>query len=68
MLTTDQDIKQDRADQLKARWRESYRQGGREIAVLGNGARFQGVTIPPEEAQFLEATQANVRTICRYFG
>jgi Phage portal protein len=23
---------------------------------------------PPEEAQFLETTQANIRTICRYFG
>ena len=68
MLTTDQDIKQDRADQLKARWRESYRQGGREIAVLGNGARFQAVTVPPEESQFLETTRANVATIARYFG
>src|SRR5215203_4272017 len=68
VLTTDQDIKQDRADQLKARWRESYRQGGREIAVLGNGARFQAVTVPPEESQFLETTRANVATIARYFG
>ena len=68
MLTSDQDIKQDRADQLKARWRESYRQGGREIAVLGNGARFQAVTVPPEESQFLETTRANVATIARSFG
>src|SRR5829696_254065 len=68
VLTSDQDIKQDRADQLKARWRESYRQGGREIAVLGNGARFQAVTVPPEESQFLETTRANVATIARYFG
>jgi HK97 family phage portal protein len=67
VLTTDQDIKPERADQLKARWRERH-QGNRDIAVLGNGAKFQAVTIPPEEAQFLETTQANVRTICRYFG
>ena len=67
VLTSDQDIKQDRADQLKARWRDAH-QAHREIAVLGNGARFQAVTIPPEEAQFLETTQANIRTICRYFG
>jgi HK97 family phage portal protein len=36
--------------------------------VLGSGARFQAVTIAPEEAQFLETTQANIRTIARYFG
>jgi HK97 family phage portal protein len=67
VLTSDQDIKPDRAEHLKARWKQAH-QGNREIAVLGQGARFQPVTIPPEQAQFLETTQANVRTICRYFG
>jgi HK97 family phage portal protein len=67
VLTSDQDIKQDRAEQLQARWRARHRDN-RDIAVLGSGARFQAVTIAPEEAQFLETTQANVRTICRYFG
>jgi HK97 family phage portal protein len=67
VLTSDQDIKQERADQLKARWREAHA-GHRDIAVLGNGARFQAVTIPPEEAQFLESSRANVATIARYFG
>jgi HK97 family phage portal protein len=67
ILTSDQDIKRERAEELKARWRAAH-QGNREIAVLGSGARFQAVTIPPEQAQFLETTQANVRTICRYFG
>jgi HK97 family phage portal protein len=66
VLTSDQDIKQERADALKARWREAH-DGHRDIAVLGNGARFQAVTIPPEEAQFLEASKANVATICRYY-
>jgi HK97 family phage portal protein len=67
VLTSDQDIKPERAEQLKARWRARH-QGNRDIAVLGNGARFQAVTIPPEEAQFLETTRANVATIARYFG
>jgi HK97 family phage portal protein len=66
VLTSDQDIKQDRAEQLKARWRDAHG-GKRDIAVLGNGAKFQAVTIPPEEAQFLETTRANVATIARYF-
>ena len=40
----------------------------RDIAVLGSGAKFQAVTIPPEQAQFLETTRANVATIARYFS
>jgi HK97 family phage portal protein len=67
VLTSDQDIKQERADQLKARWRESHA-AQRDIAVLGSGAKFQAVSIAPEEAQFLETTRANVATIARYFG
>jgi len=47
VLTSDQDIKQERADQLKARWRERHA-GNRDIAVLGSGAKFQAVTIPPK--------------------
>jgi HK97 family phage portal protein len=67
ILTTDQDIKPGRAQEIKERW-EARHQGRHGTAVLGNGARFQPVTIPPEQAQFLETTQANVRTIARYFG
>jgi HK97 family phage portal protein len=67
VLASDQDIKQDRAEQLKARWKQSHA-GNRDIAVLGSGARFQAVTIPPEQAQFLETTRANVATIARYFN
>jgi HK97 family phage portal protein len=67
VLTTDQDIKQERAEALKERWREAHA-GNRDIAVLGNGAKFQAVTIPPEQAQFLDTTRANVATVARYFG
>jgi HK97 family phage portal protein len=67
VLTSDQDIKQERAEWLKARWQQAHT-GHRDIAVLGSGARFQAITIPPEQAQFLESTRANVATIARYFG
>ena len=66
-ITSDQRIDPEFADHLKERWRASH-QGRRDIAVLGGGARFQAITIPPEEAQFLETTRANVATIARYFG
>jgi HK97 family phage portal protein len=67
ILTSDQDIKPGRAEELKERWRARH-QGHRDIAVLGSGARFQSVSIAPEEAQFLETTRANVATIARYFN
>jgi HK97 family phage portal protein len=67
LITTDQDIRPERAQAIKERWNARH-QGNRDIAVLGNGAKFQPVSIAPEEAQFLETTQANIRTICRYFG
>jgi HK97 family phage portal protein len=67
VLTSDERITSEDASNLKERWNARH-QGRREIAVLGSGARFQAITIPPEQAQFLETTQANIRTICRYFG
>jgi HK97 family phage portal protein len=66
ILTTDQRISAETAETLKTRW-EARHKGRRSIAVLGDGAKFQSITIPPEEAQFLETTQANVRAICRYY-
>jgi HK97 family phage portal protein len=67
LLTTDQRISTENARDLKERWKQSHG-GHRDIAVLGDGARFQAITIPPEQAQFLETTRANVATIARYFG
>jgi HK97 family phage portal protein len=67
VLTSDQDIKQEKADQLKARWRERH-QGHRDIAVLGSGAKFQPITVRPDESQFLETTKANVASVARMYG
>jgi HK97 family phage portal protein len=67
LLTTDQRINNETATDLKERWKVSHR-GHRDIAVLGDGARFQPVSINPEESQFLETTRANVATVARYFG
>jgi HK97 family phage portal protein len=67
LLTTDQHIRPSEAADLKEQWKNAHH-GRRDVAVLGSGARFQAITIPPEEAQFLEATRANVATVARYFG
>jgi HK97 family phage portal protein len=71
-LSTDQDVKQATADVLRARWRQLGRGSGwdgrRDIAVLGNGARFQPLAIAPEESQFIQTQKFSVSTICRFFG
>jgi HK97 family phage portal protein len=46
VLTTDQRIDAQRAEILKARWKFTHG-GHRDIAVLGEGARFQAVSIAP---------------------
>jgi HK97 family phage portal protein len=66
VLTSDQRIDPKTAETLRERWNARHR-GRRDIAVLGDGALFQAVTIPPEQAQFLESTRANVATVARYF-
>jgi HK97 family phage portal protein len=67
VLTSDQRIDPKTARELKERWNVKH-QGNRDIAVLGDGARFQAISIPPEESQFLQASHANVATVARYFG
>jgi HK97 family phage portal protein len=67
VLTTDHDITPKRAQEIKDHWKVAHG-GRRDIAVLGSGAKFQAVSIAPEESQFLETTRANVATIARYFG
>jgi HK97 family phage portal protein len=67
VLTTDQRINAEHASTLKERWKAAHG-GRREIAVLGDGAKFQAVTIAPDEAQFIQTQQFNVATICRIFG
>jgi HK97 family phage portal protein len=76
IITSDQHLHGDQAQTLKERWAARYggeraapwsQLHGRGVAVLGNGAKFQPITIPPEESQFLETTRANVATVARYF-
>ena len=67
VLTSDQRIDQIKAEQLQARW-EARHKGKRRIAVLGDGAKFQPITIAPDEAQFVETQRFNVAAICRLYG
>jgi HK97 family phage portal protein len=67
VITSDQRIGDEGAAHLKARWQQAHK-GRREIAVLGSGAKFQPVTIAPDEAQFIQTQKFSVATICRFYG
>jgi HK97 family phage portal protein len=67
VLTSDHRLSQEQAREIKERWKFKH-QGRREIAVLGDGAKFQPISIAPEEAQFVETQKFNVATICRFYG
>jgi HK97 family phage portal protein len=73
-LETDQAVDQQTADVLRARWRQLGGGGWsgwdrrRDIAVLGNGARFRPLAIAPEESQFIQTQKFSVSTIARFYG
>jgi Phage portal protein len=67
VLTSVQRINAQQAETLQAR-REATHKGKRRIAVLGDGARFQALTVAPADAALLESQRFNVETICRVFG
>lgn len=70
ILTTDQKISQEAADTLKARWKAQHSglAGAHEIGVLGQGTKFQPISLPPEDAQFIESRRFQVSEIARLFG
>lgn len=69
-LTTDQPLSQENADNLKTRWRAKM--GGvdnaHEVAILDRGAKFQALTMPPADAQFLDSRKFQVTEIARLLG
>lgn len=70
ILTTDMRLEQDQADALRARWKEQGTglASAHDIRVLGSGARFQQLTIPPEDAQFIQTRQYGNSDVARLFG
>jgi HK97 family phage portal protein len=71
ILTTDQRLTPESAHKLSERWNIYFGSGkprGRRTAVLGEGARWQAVSVQPEESQFLDTLQFNVAQVCRIYG
>jgi HK97 family phage portal protein len=70
ILQTEQRLDKEQADRVQARWKERAQGLGNahDVVVLDAGAKFQQLTIPPEDAQFLETRKFQVTEIARLFG
>ncbi|WP_297587721.1 phage portal protein [uncultured Mobiluncus sp.] len=67
LLTSDQSLTQDQADQLKKEWNE-HQSLGNGTAVLGKGTHFEMLYLKPSEMQLLDNQNFNVTQIARLFG
>jgi HK97 family phage portal protein len=70
ILQTDQRMKPEQANALHRRWKEKASGLGNahEIIILDSGAKFQQLTIPPEDAQFIESRRFQIAEVARIFG
>lgn len=70
ILQTEQRLDKTQADQLKQQWKAKVSGLGNahDVAVLDSGAKFQQMSIPPGDAQFLESRQFQVTEVARMFG
>lgn len=70
IISSEQDLSPEQAAKLAAQWQA----GGAGLAnlhrtrVLSNGAKFQQISISPEESQLLEERKFQVSEIARLFG
>ena len=55
-------------DRLRRSWEAAYRGGGMHgTAILEEGAKYQNISLPPEDSQFLASKRFGVEEICRIF-
>jgi HK97 family phage portal protein len=70
VLQTDSRLTPEQAQALKERWQAKMSgvDHSHEIAVLDSGAQFHSLTMPHDDAQFLESRKFQVLDIARFFG
>ena len=69
ILTAPGAISKDTADRIKTQWQTNY--GGEnsgKIAVMGDGLKFEGVTMSAVDAQLIEQLKWSAEDVCRAFG
>lgn len=69
VLQTEQRLNEEQAKILQSRWKAktSGMANAHETVVLDSGAKFTQLSIPPEDAQFLESRKFQVTEIARMF-
>lgn len=68
VLTAPGTIKTDTADRIKREWEANFMgQNIGRLAVLGDGLKYEAMTIPPEQAQLVEQLNWTVRDAARCF-
>ncbi len=67
IITSTEVFTQEQADYFYERW-TAMKRGNRNIAVLGGNAKFDAISIAPEESQFLDTQKFTVAQVCRIFG
>ena len=70
ILQTEQKLKPEQADALQSRWKQKAAglAHAHEAVVLDSGVTWHQLTIPPDDAQFLESRKFQVVEIARMFG
>lgn len=70
ILQTDQRLDEPSANALKQRWRDKVAGLDRahDVAVLDAGAKFQPITMPNNDAQFIESRRFQISEVARLFG
>ncbi|SDK30556.1 phage portal protein, HK97 family [Lentzea albidocapillata subsp. violacea] len=70
ILQTEQRLDPDQAKQLKEQWRAKVSgvNNAYDVAVLDSDAKFQSLTMPYRDAQFLESRVFQIYEIARMFG
>ena len=63
LLSVEQDITSDQADDLRERWRQRYSRKRGEVSVLGKGARYEPITVSMGDLKFLELGQFTQRQV-----
>lgn len=70
ILSTEAKVSETQADQIKERWKAQHSgpDAAHDIAVLGAGTKFQPISVPPADAQFLESRRFQVAEVARIYG
>ncbi len=69
-IKTDAQLQKAQAERLQQQWRDRMlgRHNQHDIAILDAGAEFQQLTMPNDQAQFLEQRRFSVVEVGRWFG